>query len=243
MPAADRIVSWPGFINARDLGGLRSAGGDVVVRPGAVVRSASVHAVTADGWASARAAGIRSVVDLRDDDEIAQDPVSSAPPSAIPVLPVALDDSTDREFWDRMDADGLDGTPLYLRPFLDEKPERCVAAMRAVLTAPAGGILVHCVAGRDRTGLVSLLLLGLAGVSPDEIADDYLLSDTPLEEHFAANDRPSQRAAIERAVATHGTTVRAAMVQLASTLEVGDYLRRAGMSPAELDGLRARLGS
>jgi protein-tyrosine phosphatase len=51
----------------------------------------------------------------------------------------------------------------------------------AVADARPGGVLVHWTIGRDRAGLVSLLLLALAGVAPADIADDYELSNPRLE--------------------------------------------------------------
>jgi hypothetical protein len=64
---------------------------------------------------------------------------------------------------------------------LEHKAERCAAAVAAVADARPGGVLVHCTIGRDRTGLVSLLLLALVGVAPADIADDYELSNPRLE--------------------------------------------------------------
>jgi protein-tyrosine phosphatase len=61
-------------------------------------------------------------------------------------------------FWRRVWDEGLDGTPLYYRPFLEEKAERCAAAVAALADARTGGVLVHCGIGRDRAGLVALLL-------------------------------------------------------------------------------------
>jgi hypothetical protein len=53
-------------------------------------------------------------------------------------------------------ADSLDRlTPLYYRPFLEQKVDRCVAAVRAVAQASPGGVVIHCGIGRDRTGLVA----------------------------------------------------------------------------------------
>ena len=49
-------------------------------------------------------------------------------------------------------------------------------AVAAVARAPAGGVLIHCAAGKDRTGLISALLLGAVGVPAATIADDYALT-------------------------------------------------------------------
>lgn len=67
------------------------------------------------------------------------------------------------------------GTPLYYRPFLDAKPGRIAAVLTAIARVH-GGVIFHCGAGRDRTGLISLLLLSIAGVTPEAIVADYELT-------------------------------------------------------------------
>ena len=89
--------------------------------------------------------------------------MSAVNPTPVATVHVPMDDVDDTRFWREMWDGGLDGTPLYYRPFLERKPERCVAAVAAVADAPPGGVLVHCGIGRDRTGLVALLLLALVG--------------------------------------------------------------------------------
>jgi hypothetical protein len=64
-----RTMSWEGFANTRDLGGLpRRRGG--TTRYGAAYRSATVDFVTARGWQQAYDAGVRTVIDLRNADEV-----------------------------------------------------------------------------------------------------------------------------------------------------------------------------
>ncbi|MCM3886512.1 tyrosine-protein phosphatase [Frankia sp. R82] len=67
--AARRGVDWEGFVNTRDLGRLPIRGGGAT-RYGVYYRSGDPRFGTDAGWAAARAAGLRTVVDLRNDDEI-----------------------------------------------------------------------------------------------------------------------------------------------------------------------------
>jgi protein-tyrosine phosphatase len=62
-------VTWEGFHNARDLGGLATRDGRTT-RPRALIRSAGLFVVTAAGWQHAYDDGVRTIVDLRNDDEI-----------------------------------------------------------------------------------------------------------------------------------------------------------------------------
>lgn len=70
----DRSITWEGFYNARDLGGLATRDGRMT-RPGALVRSADLRFVTEAGWRAAYDAGIRTIIDLRNDDECTSRPV------------------------------------------------------------------------------------------------------------------------------------------------------------------------
>jgi protein-tyrosine phosphatase len=92
------------------------------------------------GWlVGPRGHGIRTILDLRNDDE-RTGPVGQA---GLTGVHLPLDDVADTGFWRRIWDDGLDGTPLYYRPFLKQKPERCAAAVAAVADARPGGVLVH----------------------------------------------------------------------------------------------------
>ena len=201
-----RHLDWDGCLNVRDLGGLPAAGGRVT-RWGAVVRSDSPAGLTPAGWAALRGHGIRTIVDLRNDDERAADP--AAPPdgqAGITVVHVPLDDLGGAAFWRRIWDDGLDGTPLYYRPFLEQKPERCAAAVAAVADARPGGVLVHCTIGRDRSGLVTLLLLAAAGVAVADIADDWELSNPRLDPLRDGSPGPAE------SLARRGLTAREVVV-------------------------------
>jgi hypothetical protein len=235
---ADRIVRWEGFSNARDLGGLPITGGGVTVT-GAYVRSGTVDQVGRSGWAQARAAGIATVVDLREPQEL-----PAERPPGVAWGHVALDDTADTAFWDPFMADGRWGTPLYYPAFLAAKPDRVAAAITTLARA-RGGVLFHCAAGRDRTGLVTALLLSVAGVEPEAVAADFALSADGARELFALLGMPDQGPAVAAALAAHGTTGPQVMLEtldgLGGPAGVRRYLLDAGVEPADLDAIRDRL--
>ena len=68
----DRHLEWPSCGNVRDLGGLRTADGGRI-RPGALVRADDLERLTTDGWAALEAHGVRTVIDLRNPDEVRGD--------------------------------------------------------------------------------------------------------------------------------------------------------------------------
>jgi hypothetical protein len=70
--------------------------------------------------------------------------------------------------------------------FLKHFRENAAAGVRAVARAREGGVVVHCVGGKDRTGLLCAFLLDLAGVGREEIAADYAVSEERLRPRHEA---------------------------------------------------------
>ncbi len=234
----DRHLNWEGCFNARDLGGLRTTVGRTT-RFGAVVRSDSLDHLTPAGWAALQAYGIRTIVDLRNDEE--RQAGFQPGEAGLTTVHVPLDDTADTELWEYIWGNGLDGSPLYYRLFLERKPDRCAAAVAAVARAAPGGVVVHCGAGRDRTGLVTLLLLALAGVGADEIAADYELSTERLRGFWAARGERDQGPEIEGLLARADTTARTLLLDIVASLDVDAYLRSAGLGEGDLSAVRTRL--
>jgi protein-tyrosine phosphatase len=235
----DRHLPWDNCYNIRDLGGVRRvAGGET--RWGAMVRADSPERLTPAGWAAAWDYGIRTVIDLRNEGEIQPD----SRPSEFTTVSVPLDGEQDKEFWDIWGVTGnlLTCTPLYYTPFLDRKPERVAAAVTAIARAQPGGVMFHCAAGRDRTGLISLVLLALAGAEPEEIAADYMMSTQRLEQAWMDLGLGDQTAGIEKLVASHGTTAREALLKTLGNLDVEPYLLAADVHPDDIAVIRHRLG-
>lgn len=235
MSNVGRILDWEGCFNVRDLGGL---GG---IRPGALVRADALDRLTARGWTGLVDHGVRTVVDLRNDDEAG---VDHAPrPAAVNTVRIPLDGLEDREFWDRWWGTPAFGTPAYFRPFLARFPERVAAVAAAVADAAPGGVAFHCALGRDRTGIIALVLLRLMGASPEEIATDHGLSEPRVRAMYAARGRPYDGREIEEYTAGLGTTVHELARAAADWLKPQEYLRVGGLGDAELGRLRGRLGA
>ncbi|MGK3200302.1 tyrosine-protein phosphatase [Amycolatopsis sp. MEPSY49] len=253
----DRAVAWEGFYNTRDLGGLPTRSGRTT-RRGAFFRAADLRFVTETGWTQAREAGVRTVIDLRNADEIR--PTADAPtalagsaqftaaagltaPAGIDRVEVPLDDIGDLEFWRYVNGERLNGSPLYYPVFLDRKAERCAAVIEAIARSAPGGVLFHCGGGRDRTGLVALLLLALADVAPDVIAADYDLSAEALKPLYAVMGAEDQGPAIAALLAERGTTTAAAVRATLDGFDVERYLLDAGVAHEDLAAIRHRLGN
>jgi protein-tyrosine phosphatase len=215
----------------------------------AIVRADSVRRLTQAGWDALVAYGIRTILDLRQTWELDEDPAAKLPVDVIHVSffdEVSLDEqmAIAAEWFDAPD-DVTAVRQAYLA-MLERNAANVAAAISAVGRAKEGGVLVHCAGGKDRTGLVSALLLRLSGVSVADIAEDYGLSAANLEpswsEWVAGAGDDSERALRLRLSASPAE----AMALVLETLErehgsVRDYLLDSGVSEADLDRVVARL--
>jgi protein-tyrosine phosphatase len=234
----ERHLDWPGAFNVRDLGGLPAEGGRRTAW-GAVVRADSLGRLTEEGWQGLLDHGVRTVVDLRNDEERGED---AAPrPGDIETVRVPLDASQDRSFWKPIEETAEFGTPLYYRAHLMRKPQLSAAAIAAIARARPGGVVFHCVGGRDRSGQVAMLALSLVGVAPEAIVADYELSHERLAGLFAAMGREDEAPEIVAFLAERGTTTAEVIATTLSSLDIEATLRAGGLSDEDLAALRARL--
>jgi protein-tyrosine phosphatase len=227
-----RNLSWENCINIRDLGGLRKSSGSST-RWKSIVRADSLDRLTEDGWSELHGYGIRTVIDLRVEREI--DPNRLPAPADVTRIFLPLEDQDDGEFWNQWRQ--YNGTPLYYEAFLKHAPERVSAVFLAIAGAAEGGIVFHCGSGRDRTGLIAILLLQLAGVVDEEIVSDYELSAPNLK----VPGREKDEKAIALALAKHQTTASKLVHELLFAVDAADYLRGAGMTREQLDKICGRL--
>jgi protein tyrosine/serine phosphatase len=240
-----RTLAWDGLLNVRDLGGLATEDG-ARTRMGAVIRADNVRRLRDAQILLDH--GVSRIVDLRFPAERAADAIDELPVEVVHVS--LLGDWADdyaRAIEDRM---LRMAAPAYLRwsylEFLDRFHANFGAAVRAVAGAPPGAVCVHCMGGRDRTGLVSALLLRLAGVARADVGADYAESEARLAEDHArwvAEARDDDERA-RRAVFAHAPAH--VMEEVLADLEgrhgsVSGYLAGAGLTAAELDAVRARL--
>jgi protein-tyrosine phosphatase len=227
-----RELSWDGCVNVRDLGGLGQ------IRPGAVVRMAAPGRLSAAGWAAAWAHGVRTVVDLRNVDE--GEPDGAPRPTGITTVQVPLDPigTPFYEHWAKID--NL-SSPLYYPAMLAQYPERLVAAVRAIANAAPGCVVFHCAGGKDRTGLLALVLLTLAGAGPGEIIADYLLTYDRMKPVYDEMGVSDQLTAVSELLASRGTTIEASLTATIESLAMPNFLLDNGLSAAELAALITRL--
>jgi len=221
----NRILNWEGCNNVRDLGSMDASNGSKT-RWGALVRGDHPAKLTENGWSALYEHGIRTIVSLRTYGFDEKDYFEVKPPySDIETLIVETEDVTDQEFVEKWASSELWCTPLYYLDAIARWPQRHAAALQAIAQAKPGGVLFHCKRGHDRTGIISLLLLSLVGVSHEDILADYELSvDTEREEILARE----------------GTTTRDVILKTISQLNAEEYLLSGDMTQADIDAIRAR---
>src|SRR3984893_60131 len=165
-----RLLHFPNLLNARDLGGYSTVDG-AQTRWRSLVRADDLAQLTAEGVQALADYGIETVVDLRWPEEAAQHP--SPLPAALPHVRyerISLLTHTEDE-WRLRSRDAA--KELWKCGGLEHVREELRWVLAFVAAAARGPLLFHCVAGKDRTGLIAALLLALADVEPDAIASDY----------------------------------------------------------------------
>jgi protein tyrosine/serine phosphatase len=243
-----RDLVWDGCLNVRDLGGHRTEdGGETRYR--AVVRADSIRQLTDAGWATAVDYGVGTIVDLRMDVELEADPPAEFPVDVVHV-PIFQDD--DEETFTEVEAaataapDYAAATREVYLVFLERFRNNVAGAIAAVARAPEGAVVVHCMGGKDRTGLVTALLLRLAGVDNEQIAADYALSEERLQPRHAAwleeAGTEAERERIRRIAATPAESMVGVLEELERRYgSVEAYLRAGGLTEEDLRLARDRL--
>lgn len=235
----------------RDLGGHRTAEGPQT-RYGSIIRADSIRQLSEAGWRALVDYGVRTVVDLRGHHELDDDPPGDLPVDVAHVPFMEADEAEWREVEAEIEAaaeaapDAATATRDVYLIFLEHFKQNAAAGVRAVARAPAGGVVVHCVGGKDRTGLLTAFLLHLAGVAREDVAADYALSEERLaprhEAWFAAAETEAELERLRRIAQTPAT----AMIGVFDELDrrygsVEGYLRSGGLTDEEFQLVRRRL--
>ncbi len=205
-----------------------------------LIRSDNISSLNAAGVKGMWQYGVKTVIDLRTQSEAINFPSPFARPDYGPEylnLPV-IDDTFMTKVNDTV------GIPQRYRLMVDQRQE-AFGKIFSVLAGIDGPAVVHCYAGKDRTGLVAAMALSLAGVEKDAIAADYAETDIHLADRYAewiASASPERLASMRDELRCRPEWMLGLLEHIDHTWGgVEPYLEAAGMQPAELFRLKARL--
>lgn len=237
----------PGTWNFRDIGGIPTSAGPV--RHGVVYRSANLAQLDPSGLDGLEKLGVTDVFDLRGQQEIGRDGADRVPGSVtVTVAPFhpegdeipvheAQEGAAPRSQADRIRA-------YYAAIPVLQPAQRSVAALLTTVADGPGPVLVHCAAGKDRTGWAIATLLTVSGADRDAVLADYLLSNTAIEslrtwmqaqygDAFLADDG---------ILGVHPSYLQAAWDSVAENFGSFDgYLAEIGIGQDVVQGVRRRL--
>ncbi len=234
-----RYIALEGCYNMRDIGGYPTLDGRTT-RWKTLFRSDSLHCLSADDQQVLLDHGVQTIIDLRRAKEAIKAPNILARSSSVTYKNIPLIETVQIA---RPTQSLLDRYCFLL--------ESCQEQIKLILAMMAEGnifpCIIHCTAGKDRTGLLIALLLSISNVSPATIANDYALSEpylTPFFKTFRSLTKPdgynNQRYAwLTRAPAE---TMLATLAYLNEQYGgVKEYLTAIGISQQQLTDLCAQL--
>ena len=249
--SAGRWLDLQGAVNARDLGGLPTADGRVVA-PRVLLRSDNLQGLSEKDVSHLLGeVGLRTVIDLRTPAEVEGE--GPGPLVAAGVRHVNLNFIPG---WDprAYDANRViphekrydnDMSHFYLG-YLDEAGSEVVRGMQLLIEPEVGTAVVHCAAGKDRTGVLCALALVVAGVPREAIVEDYALTAERIE---AIRDRLTNtltyaddmtRRSLDD-MRPHALSMWHFLDRLDERGGVEGWLSEQGFGPAEQAALRDRL--
>jgi protein-tyrosine phosphatase len=176
MISPPRHIAIEGTHNIRDLGGYVTARG-TMIPPRRFLRADCLHRLGVGGTDRLISEGLSSVIDLRTKDEVATAPSFFAGLAGVEYINLPLFDDlspTALATVDTQHAHPL--VPFYISA-LDTRGAAVCEILTHIARVQEGAVLFNCTAGKDRTGIIAALLLGLAGVSDEDIIDDYVLTE------------------------------------------------------------------
>ena len=240
MQDHERLLPFPNLLNARELGGYPTTDA-ATTRWRSLVRADDLANLTAEGLRALEGYGVETVIDLRWPEEAALNP--SPIPAALPQVRyrrISLLTHTEDE-WRLRSRDV--SKELWKCVVLEHVRLELRQVLAAIAAASPGVLVFHCVAGKDRTGLIAALLLALADTEPDAIARDYAMSSGNLLEGYLERYPDADREQILEALRCPEEGAHNMLRFLHDAGGARGYLAQIGLTKDEIGRLRRRLRS
>ncbi len=236
MVTPDDALDVPGAVNLRDVGGLPASGS--VTRHGVLFRSGNLAQLDDRGTAALAGLGLRRIIDLRADEEVAHAPSRSGG-LELTTQRVPLFLGSVESFF----ADDISLDEMYRR-LVEDSSALVVEVVRGILADQP--VLVHCTVGKDRTGVTVALTLAAAGVETDAVVADYARTEGLLPEwrnrrivEFLRTLHPEAVHLEDLATRSPAPVMRAMLAGVEERYgSPADYLRAHGLADDEVAELR-----
>ncbi|HEY1567753.1 MAG TPA: tyrosine-protein phosphatase [Solirubrobacteraceae bacterium] len=250
MSVRDRTPQWlelDGTVNAR------------AVVPGVLLRADNLQSLSDDDVRRlVDEQALEVVLDLRTDTEVEREgpgPIAAAPGVRVEHRSMYPDSGGNTDLdaavkpWGREDQEGLpDETPIVRAyvSYLRRRPDSVVGSIRTIARAD-GAVLVHCAAGKDRTGVVVAVALDACGVDRDAILSDYLATDERIHAIFERLlSSPTYRDELKDTYPSTHAPVAATMERFFALMDreyggSAQWLAAHGLDDADLECLRRRI--
>jgi protein-tyrosine phosphatase len=221
----------------RDLGGHPTRDGRIT-RWRSLLRSDDLAQLTPTGVAALLAYGITTVIDLRwaEECELAPTPIAAAAQIRYVHLSLLTDTAAQ---WRELC--GECSKEQWKCMVMERSQTQLAAVLRVIAAATPGPLLFHCVAGKDRTGLLAALLLSLADVEPAAIAADYARSTAMLSTPYLERYPDADPAELLEALRCPPDGVYNMLSWLRQRGGTCAWLQSIGLTATEIAQLRARL--
>ena len=248
---AQRVIALQGAWNTRTFAGLQGSRGPIPA--GAFVRTADLGRLTMADRDALAAAGVSLDIDLRTADEQAQSPDLLATDTRFAYQRTSLM-GTEKMDLQKMMTSFPDSLGAAYVQWLDHSQPQFKQVFQRIAAERDGTVLFHCTAGKDRTGIIAGLLLDLAGVSRADIVHNYAISAHYLEGQPKDSAMNAQLMALikqnpeigKKMAGMAGTSPENMEMFLAALHKqyggAEGYLKSIGVSEAEIDQLKVRLG-
>ena len=230
-----------GTFNTRDLGGYPSASGKIT-QTHRLLRSDGLHQLSPKDQQTLYDYGVRKVIDLRSKYECEKNVSRMAEYRDVAYEHVPM--------LDRIQSDGFEAvfpscmSEMYMA-LLAEYGAAVASALRAILAEPMGCVLFHCTAGKDRTGVIAMLLLLLCGVPESIVIADYAAT----QQNIAPAVDAQKKELLEKGIAFPEHVFGSDPDQMKITIDYLDHscggaekhIRTIGLDDLEIAALRDKL--
>lgn len=182
MQKLSQPFALTGTRNTRELGGYRTPSG-LLLKTHSLLRSDALNSLAKEDAEFLSGYGVRCVIDLRFPEEIERLPdLTELFPTPVRSVAVSLQDPVRKKKYTEEFPPSM--WELYCW-MLDESQAEFREIFETIAEFPDQCVLFHCTGGKDRTGMVTMLLLKLAGVDDATVVGDYALTETVMQDLFA----------------------------------------------------------